>query len=489
MSRLCRANSGLQAFRWGAVAAFLAVFGLVAGPARAQVRISEVLANPVGTDDTNQKIELTNFGNAVEVIGGLRICNQFRYATIPSGVTLDPGETYVIHHRRSGTNDDNNWYVIGTLLALVLADDSYALYKAAGAFTDPAAILDYVQWGAGAQPRENVAAGAGIWSAGDFTAVPAEGQSLQLCDPQSHGSAGWAIAPPTIGAANACATPTPKVVLNEVLVHPVGYDSTDQLVEIANRDAAPVDLADWQICFQFVYWGLPSVLLNPGGKVIVHLNVAGIDSGTDLYTGPLGVMGSADAMALYLPIGSMADFDDPAFIVDFVQWGGGGMPRENVAVAAGIWVADDALASPGLGHSLERCADAPGLGSWGETPDLTFGADNSCSATGIPVGTPRVTFVGAPTPNPMWDCAIVDFELTSPARVLARIRDVRGRVVEVLADQTFTAGRQSVVWEGSDSRRTVQRPGVYFLEIWSPTAMGPNGTPLHSVQRVVRRRR
>ncbi len=483
--------TGLAVSRLGLVSAAFLAGTLGATAAFAQVRISEVYANPPGADAGFQKAELTNYGESTVTIGGLRICVQFFYATIPGGAatTLDPGESYTIHVRTAGTNDDNNWYVPSPYPALVVADDSFALYKSAGAFTDPNAMLDFVQWGAGGQPRENVAVSAGLWPLGQFVPVPSEGMSIQLCDELSHAPAGWVAGNPTVGAPNACAAPKPMVVLNEVLVDPVGDNSGNQQIEIRNLEASPMDLSDWQICFQFLYWPLPAgTTLGAGEHLVVHLNASGVDDAFHKYTGPIGDLGPSDAFALYLPIADMAEFDDPAKIIDFVQWGASGQPRENVADAAGVWTAGDFLATPGVGHSLERCSPDFGMGSWGETPDQTLGSVNSCNPTGVAPGAPRVVHVGPPVPNPMWECSIVQFDLSAPAHVVARVRDVRGRIVNVLADQQFTAGPQVVVWEGDDRGHAAVGPGIYFVEFTSPDAVGPDGGPFHQAVRMVRAR-
>lgn len=495
MYPICIPSPGLLARRIAAFAAMIfAMFGVVlicSGSAMAQIRITEILVDPSGPNDGNQLIELTNLGGGTVDISGYYICQNFKYLKFPVGASLDPGETYIIHHRAVGTNDANNWYTANTsnsLTELVVAQESYAIYSSA-AFASSAAIVSYVGWGAGGQDRENVAVGAGIWSAGDFAPVAPEGKSIQLCNPTGYAGSDWFVADPTIGGDNDCTPPPPQLVLNEILVHPVGGDSAFQLVEIQNRDSSPVDLLDWQLCYQSLNWGLPSLVLNPGAAVVVHVNAVGVDTATDLYTGDLGAnLSGVDALALYKPINVLADLDDPDFIIDFAQWGGTGLPRATVAALAGIWMAGDSLDAPALGHSLERCAAAPGVGSWSETPDLTFGADNSCNALNTPLGTPHVTFVGTPFPNPFSDCTFVDFNLTAPARVVARVRDVRGRVLRVIADRWFPAGSQTIGWEGVDRRAVSLGPGVYFLEIWSPEALGDNEQPLHTVRRVVKLR-
>lgn len=180
---------------------------LTAPAAEAQVRITEVLADPAGADAGNQKVEITNLGDTLADIGGWRICVQFVYRTFPSPLSLDPGESYVVHVRSDGAGDDNNFFTGSAFPALAASDDSFGLYLPSGGFGSSSAIADYVGWGAGGQPRESVAVGAGIWGAGDFVPLPTEGQSIQLCDKDAHSSADWLAGEVSIGGSNlACNT-------------------------------------------------------------------------------------------------------------------------------------------------------------------------------------------------------------------------------------------------------------------------------------------
>ena len=45
-------------------------------------------------------------------------------------------------------------------------------------FTDPAAVIDYVAWGAGPHPDQAAAVDAGIWSAGASVELPPEAGSI-----------------------------------------------------------------------------------------------------------------------------------------------------------------------------------------------------------------------------------------------------------------------------------------------------------------------
>lgn len=159
--------------------------------------------------------------------------------------------------------------------------------------------------------------------------------------------------------------PEAAVVINEVIVNPVGPDSGAQLVELYNTDPVPVDIGKWNLCIRTVYKSFPKKTLIPGGgTLLVHLNADGASTPTDFYTGPYVDLHTTDSIGLYGRITTMADFGNPAFIQDYVQWGGSGTAREDVAAAAGLWMAGDFAALPPEGHSLSYLGSGIGSANW-----------------------------------------------------------------------------------------------------------------------------
>ena len=122
---------------------------------QAQLRFTFV--NPA----TNEII-IKNFGSTEVDIQQYRLCALFEYANLSSPtVTLiegsymmAPGETVtIIWSASSGFNNT--------------ASD-LGLYMPMGAFSDPANMVDFMQYGNFGQGREGVAVIAGLWTAGDF---------------------------------------------------------------------------------------------------------------------------------------------------------------------------------------------------------------------------------------------------------------------------------------------------------------------------------
>ena len=116
----------------------------------AQIRI--VRLNPA----TNT-VALKNFGSTTEPIGTLWFCNFPAYAQV-SGMTatanLNAGESVTF---TSSINFD-------------VVDGEFGLYTGSN-FSNPAFMIDYMQWGEAGHQREGVANSAGVWSSGTFISV------------------------------------------------------------------------------------------------------------------------------------------------------------------------------------------------------------------------------------------------------------------------------------------------------------------------------
>ena len=100
--------------------------------------------------------------------------------------------------------------------------------------------------------------------------------------------------------------------------------------------------------------------------------------------------------------------------------------------------------------SLDNCAAQVAI------PDAN--CDDVILGTGDATGL-RNGFVALAAPNPTRGAADISFALEREGRVTVNIYDVTGRVVDVLADEWFTAGAQSVRWDGASSS------GMYFYRV------------------------
>ena len=235
------------------------------------------------------------------------------------------------------------------------------LYANNSDFTDPATIRDFVQWGEGGTARENVAVAAGIWTTGDYVNVVGSIDNSIVYDGEGEAASDWAeTTTPTLGAANQVNAPVQNasIILNEVAY-------LGDSIELYNNGNVTVDVSDYFLC------------LGPGTyRRIGDLQLEGdvnMEPG-DFLTVAYEMPNSEGGIGLYA---NNAGFGDPVNIRSFVQWGAAGSPRENVAVAAGIWVDGEYVAVVG-NADYSIAYDGVGISAtdWSETTETTFGAAN-----------------------------------------------------------------------------------------------------------------
>ncbi len=176
-----------------------------------------------------------------------------------------------------------------------------------------------------------------------------------------------------------------QLAVTEVLPNPSG--GGDQIVELTNVTGVNQDAAGWFICWQFLYYEIPSPhILAPGASVRLHVNSNGVDTASDLFMGaifaPLGV--AADAITLYVPgNGSFAFFNNDNNIADAVQYGAGNQPRIGQAVNAGEWDSATAFApSPALDVSVAYDGTGDASTDWFRDVSPTLGAPNVTPGSG-----------------------------------------------------------------------------------------------------------
>ena len=176
--------------------------------AQAQVRITEALVNPLGADAGQQVVEITNLGSTTVLIAGWRVVSPSDVAVLPAGKSLASGARYLVHLSADGANDALHYYTGSGFAPVSSSAHSLSLYAGTGSIGDPAALRDFVQWGAAAQAGEQTAAAASLWTAGEFVPITSEGNSMQLCEAQGSGVSAWAEAAPSLGEPNHCSSQT-----------------------------------------------------------------------------------------------------------------------------------------------------------------------------------------------------------------------------------------------------------------------------------------
>jgi len=161
----------------------------------------------------------------------------------------------------------------------------------------------------------------------------------------------------------------------EVLLHEVRADAVESWIELHNRSTSPVDLSTWSLHLatrtpgqpQTYWWAFPpGTSIAAGGYLRVFwFRASPPQPGPlDLFTGAtpyhflFGLGGEAldprrGALALLRSQQSSA-MNSPSIIEDWVSWGQGGFPRENLAEQAGRWTTGQFTAAIPAGYSLAR---------------------------------------------------------------------------------------------------------------------------------------
>lgn len=246
----------------------------------------------------------------------------------------------------------------------------YAMPNAAGGlglyinnsdFTDPATLSSFVQWGEAGSPRENVAAAAGIWTAGDFVEVLGNAANSIVFDGEGNAASDWSeTSTPTLGAVNVFDAPSQNasIILNEVAY-------LNDSVELFNNGDITVDVSDYFLCLgSGTYRRIGDlqtqgeVNLAPGSFLTIAYEMPNAQGGLGLYANNDG-------------------FGNPDNIRSFVQWGAPGSQRENVAVAANIWTEGEYVSVVGSAdNSIVYDGEGFSASDWSETIETSFGAAN-----------------------------------------------------------------------------------------------------------------
>ena len=137
----------------------LALFFTVAltSNVNAQIRILNV-------DPAGDTVTFKNFGGSTVNIASYRLCSLFSYKTLSSQTTVVSGSLNLAPDAEVTVFSEN-------YLSLSTTAADLGLYLPTGNFGTAANMVDFMQWGAGGQGRENVAVAKGIWTAGTFVNV------------------------------------------------------------------------------------------------------------------------------------------------------------------------------------------------------------------------------------------------------------------------------------------------------------------------------
>lgn len=164
---------------------------------------------------------------------------------------------------------------------------------------------------------------------------------------------------------NAVPKPTPgpsytitlsPVVIQEVMVDPVGPNAGSQFVELLNATNTPADIGGWMLTdgFSSHTFGY-GFTLAAGQRVVIHLGAHGVDTGLEQFSPSFNELQAAGAIALL-----QSGID----LVDFVEWGAINQNFEGVATQLGEWNAGDFVVTPAEGLSMHYDGTANTSAAW-----------------------------------------------------------------------------------------------------------------------------
>jgi Lamin Tail Domain/Secretion system C-terminal sorting domain/PKD domain len=189
---------------------------MVASLAQSQLKLTYL-------DPTLKELKVKNYGAMSVDISTYRLCSSFVYKTLnQTGINILAGD----FNLATGEEVYFSWTDAGN--GFTTAMDDMGLYLPSGSFSTAANMVDFVEWGASGQGRENVAIAASLWSAGQF--LEGDGPWEYIGTGSSSGLAQWDVV----------SSGTSAVVINEVDCDQIGTDAAE-FVELYGEPNAILD--------------------------------------------------------------------------------------------------------------------------------------------------------------------------------------------------------------------------------------------------------
>ena len=296
-------------------------------------------------------IELTNRGDALEILSGLSlVLGRDEVFTFPSGTFIGPGEYVAIFLGLDGESTDFIWFAGSQLERRPALDDSLALRLAGGALDDATFMVDFVLWGDAAPGLQAAAVAAGLWSAGASVAsggIAARGAIVR--ERGEIGVSAWSVDnTSTPGQSNASPPSSPGIAVSEVLLDPSGDDNGRQLIELQNLDPdTSIDLSRYTFCLsdgaspegESCATLPPGTTIAAGGFLVIRLGTQGVDGPGEVFLPtPSSISQAGGSVALWLT----EDVDNPGNLIDYVAWGELPPTRiDSLAVELELWPQGD----------------------------------------------------------------------------------------------------------------------------------------------------
>ncbi|MGH1365068.1 MAG: hypothetical protein ACRBF0_16010 [Calditrichia bacterium] len=154
----------------------------------------------------------------------------------------------------------------------------------------------------------------------------------------------------------------------DVHINEISYTGAEDIIELKNYGSEAVDVSNFFMCSLFSYTRVGELQIMSGSFTI--------PAGGILLVCGFELNDFVADLALY----SSNAFEDPDAMLDFLQYGTFGNGRESVAIAKGIWPANDFILTVRNGHSLEYDGSGNASSDWVEQAVPTFGEENDLTS-------------------------------------------------------------------------------------------------------------
>ena len=251
----------------------------------------------LSVDAENDLVTLTNLGEGTIDIGDYFLClGPGTYRQISGQTTedtnLELNETITVSYDVNPDADGLSIFSTNTFES-----------------SDPEILVDFVQWGAGDQPRVDQAVTAGRWdNANNFV----EGVNIFTYNGgvADVGSTFWT---------------GEEEAQEEGILRILSVDAVNDMVTLTNLGEGSIDIGDYFLCLG------PGTYRQISGQTTEDTNL----EPNETITVPYNVNPMEDGLSIF----STNSFtsSDPEILVDYVQWGAANQARSGQAVAAGRW--------------------------------------------------------------------------------------------------------------------------------------------------------
>jgi hypothetical protein len=141
-------------------------------------------------------------------------------------------------------------------------------------------------------------------------------------------------------------------------------------------------------------------------------------------------------------------------------YGSSGPDLDTTAILIGYTVGTQMDVSQN-GYSYYHVTATDFSGNEGDASSI----ENAYAGVSAEEDLPRAFALEPNCPNPFESTTLVAFDLPKPCAVRLEVVDVQGRVVRILTDEAWPAGRHSVAWSGESEFGESTGSGVYFIRL------------------------